>query len=134
MKRILLILALVLSSMTIFSQSQKYNDLKSLYISYGYSIETEQIINLVKGELDYTYFNFYSGYTYSIVAISDDSDVDIFTYYPSGYLFMKDSDSYNLAIISFDCTGSNQLKIVVKYYSSLTPTYASTVRYFVAYK
>jgi hypothetical protein len=137
MKRILLVLALVLSSMTIFSQSQKYNDLKTLYRGYGYSIGTEQVVTLTQGQLGYTYVNFYSGYNYSIVAMSDDSDVldvDVFTYYPSGYLFMKDSDSSNLAIVSFECTGSNQLKIVVKNYSSLTPTYASTVRYFVAYK
>jgi hypothetical protein len=137
MKRILLVLALVLSSMTIFSQSQKYNDLKTLYRGYGYSIGTEQVVTLTQGQLGYTYVNFHAGYVYSIVAMSDDSDVldvDVFTYYPSGYLFMKDSDSSNLAIVSFECSGSSQLKIVVKNYSSLTPTYSYTFRYFVAYK
>lgn len=137
MKKFLLILALMLISMTTFSQSQRYFDAKNYYRSYGYSIGLEQVVTLAQGGLGYSYVNFYSGHEYVIVALSDDSDVldvDIFTYYPSGDLFMKDSDNSKLAIVHFECTGSNQLKIIVKNYSSLTPTYLSTVRYFVAYK
>ena len=69
MKRILLILALVLSSMTIFSQSQRYIDAKNYYRSYGYSIGIEQVVTLTQGDLGYTYVNFYSGYEYVIVAL-----------------------------------------------------------------
>ncbi len=127
----------MLSSMTIFSQSQKYNDLKTLYRGYGYSIGAEEMVTLSEGQLGYTNLKFRAGYVYSIVAMSDDCDVvdvDIFTYYPNGDLFMKDSDTSNLAIVSFECTGTNQLKIMIKNYNSLTPTYSSTFRYFVAYK
>ena len=72
----------------------------------------------------------------SIVACSNDvdvTDVDVFVYLSDGSLFMKDDDRSALAIVKFECTYSQQVKIVIKNYSSLTPNYASTIRYFIAW-
>ena len=135
MKKVLFILILLVVSLTTFSQTS-YENYKSFYRSYGWNIGNEQYANLVKGGSAYTYMNFASGNTYKIIACSNDADVtdvDVYVYLSDGTLFMKDTDSSALAIVTFTCTYSQQVKIVIKNYSSLTPSYASIIRYFIAW-
>lgn len=135
MKRILFILTLLVASLTTFSQTS-YETYKNLYRSYGWNIGNEQYANLIQGNTAYTYLNFTSGSTYSIIACSNDADVtdvDVYVYLSDGTLFMKDVDASAIAIVKFTCTYSQQVKIVIKNYSSLTPNYASTIRYFIAW-
>lgn len=137
MKRIILMLTLVVMSLTVFSQYQKYNDLKALYRSYGYVIGLEEEANISQGNTAFSNVTFRNGNEYVIVAMSDDTDVqdiDIYTYYTSGALFLKDDDNSKIAIVSFNCYYSVILQIVIKNYSSLTPRWESKVRYFIAYK
>ena len=134
----LMIMTLLLVSLVGFSQSQRYYELKNYYRGLGYSIGNEKYQTCIQGASFYSYMNFSPSSEYVIVAMSDDSDVldvDIFMYYSDGSLFMKDSDSSNLAIISFSCSSYvNNTIIYVKNYSSTTPNYASTLRFFIAYK
>ena len=135
MKKILFILMLLVVSLTTFSQTN-YEYYKSLYRDKGWNIGNEQYANLIQGKTAYTYINFTSGSTCHIVACSNDvdvTDVDVFVYLSDGSLFMKDDDRSALAIVKFECTYSQQVKIVIKNYSSLTPNYASTIRYFIAW-
>ena len=135
MKKILFILMLLVVSLTTFSQTN-YESYKNLYRSYGWNIGNEQYSNLIQGNTAYTYMNFISGNTYHIIACSNDNDVtdvDVFVYLSDGTLFMKDIDASAIAIVKFTCTYSQQVKIVIKNYSSLTPNYASTIRYFIAW-
>lgn len=135
MKKFLFILTLLVASLTTFSQTN-YDSYKNLYRSYGWNIGNEQYANLIQGYSAYTYMNFASGNTYKIVACSNDNDVtdvDVFVYLSDGTLFMKDDDRSSLAIVTFTCTYSQQVKIVIKNYASRTPDYASTIRYFIAW-
>ena len=135
MKRILIILMLLVVSLTTFSQTN-YDAYKNYYRSYGWNIGNEQYANLTQGYSAYTYMNFASGNTYKIVACSNDADVtdvDVYVYLADGTLFMKDTDSSALAIVTFSCTYSQQVKIVIKNYLSRTPNYASIIRYFIAW-
>lgn len=135
MKKVLFILTLLVASLTTFSQTS-YETYKNLYRSYGWNIGNEQYANLIQGNTAYTYLNFTSGSTYSIIACSNDADVtdvDVYVYLSDGTLFMKDVDASAIAIVKFTCTYSQQVKIVIKNYSSLTPNYASTIRYFIAW-
>lgn len=136
MKKFLFIfLTLLVASLTTFSQTS-YETYKNLYRSYGWNIGNEQYANLIQGNTAYTYMNFTSGSTYSIIACSNDADVtdiDVYVYLSDGTLFMKDTDASAIAIVKFTCTYSQQVKIVIKNYSSLTPNYASTIRYFIAW-
>ena len=130
-------MTLILVSIMGFSQSQRYYELKNYYINYGYSIGLEQYANVTEGMTAYINVKFYPNTSYVIVAMSDDNDVldvDIFTYYTSGNLFMKDNDNSSVAIVSFNCYSESSLKVVIKNYSSRTPRYASCLRYFIAYK
>lgn len=127
---------LIIASITIYSQSN-YEQYKTIYRSYGWYIGNEQYADLVQGSAAYTYMNFYSGYQYAIVACSNDNDVtdvDSFVYLSDGSLFMKDNDASRISIISFNCTWSQQVKIVIKNYASRTTNYASRIRYFIAYR
>ena len=135
MKKVLFILMLLVVSLTTFSQTS-YENYKSLYRSYCWNIGNEQYANLTQGGTAYTYMNFTSGSTYSIIACSNDADVtdvDVFVYLSDGTLFMKDTDTSAIAIVKFDCTYTQQVKIVIKNYLSRTPNYASTIRYFIAW-
>lgn len=135
MKKLLFILMLLVISLSTFSQTS-YDSYKNYYRSYGWNIGNEQYANLVQGASAYTYMNFTSGSTYKIFACSNDvdvTDVDVFVYLSDGTLFMQDTDDSNLAIVTFNCTYSQQVKIVIKNYASRTPSYASTIRYFIAY-
>ena len=126
---------LLVVSLTTFSQTN-YEYYKSLYRNKGWNIGNEQYANLTQSGTAYTYMNFTSGNTYSIVACSNDNDVtdvDVFVYLSDGTLFMKDSDSSKIGIVTFTCYYSQSVKIVIKNYSSLTPNYASTIRYFIAW-
>lgn len=128
---------LFLASTTIFSQSQRYNNLKEFYRGLGYTIGIEQHGDAVQSGTVYSYLKFNSGFEYIIVAIPDDADVldiDLFTYYDNGLVFLQDNDNTNLALVRFTCTYTSNLKIVAKNYRSITPSYASKIRYFVAYK
>ena len=69
MKKVLFILMLLVVSLTTFSQTS-YENYKSLYRSYGWNIGNEQYANLTQGGTAYTYMNFTSGSTYSIIACS----------------------------------------------------------------
>ena len=136
MKKLLFILTLLVVSISTFSQTS-YEKYKNYYRSYGWYIGNEQYSNLTQGSKAYTYMNFTSGSTYKIVACSNDldvTDVDVYVYLADGTLFMKDDDTSSIAIVTFNCTYSQQVKIVIKNYSSNTPNYASTIRYFIAYK
>jgi len=85
----------------------------------------------------YYYKTFYAGLTYGILAFSDDGDVqdvDIYTYYSDGTLFMKDTSNANYAALDFVCYSNTTLKIVIKNYKTNTPDYPSVCRFFVAYK
>lgn len=135
MKKLLFILTLLVVSLTTFSQTN-YETYKNYCRSYGWNIGNEQYANLTQGNSAYTYMNFTSGSTYKIVACSNDTDVtdvDVYVYLSDGTLFMKDTDSSALAIVTFNCNYSQQVKIVIKNYASRTPLYASTIRYFIAY-
>lgn len=135
MKKLLIALTLFAVSLTAMSQTN-YETYKNYCRNYGWNIGNEQYANLVQGSSAYTYMNFTSGSTYKIVACSNDNDVtdvDVYVYLSDGTLFMKDTDSSALAIVTFNCTYSQQVKIVIKNYSSRTPLYASTIRYFIAY-
>lgn len=135
MKKLLFTLTLLVVSLTTFSQTN-YEAYKTYYRSYGWNIGNEQYADLIQGNSAYTNMNFTAGSTYNIVACSNDNDVtdvDVYVYYPDGTLFMKDNDSSALAIVTFNCIYSQQLKIVIKNYLSRTPMYASTIRYFIAY-
>ncbi len=127
---------LVITSMCVFSQTN-YERYKALYQSYGWNIGNEQHADLVQGGTAYTYMNFSSGNSYSVVACSNDNDVtdvDAFIYLSDGSLFMKDANTSCISIISFSCTWTQQVKIVIKNYASRTPNYASRIRYFIAWK
>lgn len=136
MKKLLFILTLLIVSVTAFSQQTTYDYYKSLYRSYGWNIGNEQYADLSQGKSAYTIMNFTSGSHYAIIACSNDvdvTDVDVYVYLSDGTLFTKDTDSSALAIVDFNCTWSQQVKIVIKNYSSNTPNYSSRIRYFIAY-
>jgi hypothetical protein len=119
-----------------FSQTN-YERYKALYQSYGWNIGNEQYADLVEGASAYTYMNFTSGSSYSVVACSNDNDVtdvDAFIYLSDGTLFMKDADTSAVSIMSFNCSWTQEVKIVIKNYASRTPNYASRIRYFIAWK
>jgi hypothetical protein len=135
MKKLLLIAALLVVSLTTFSQSN-YEYYKNYCRSLGWNIGNEQYANLTQGNSAYTYMNFSSGSTYKIIACSNDNDVtdvDVFVYLSDGTLFMKDTDASSIAVVTFNCTYSQQVKIVIKNYASRTPNYASRIRYFIAW-
>lgn len=123
-------------SVTAMSQTN-YEYYKALYRGYGYNIGLEQYANLIQGNTAFTNVNFYAGYKYTILAMSNDNDVtdvDIFVYYSDGTLFVKDSDSSSIGIVTFTCSSNISMKVIIKNYSSNTPSYPSTIRYFIAYK
>lgn len=136
MKRLLILLAMTLLSLGIFAQS-RYEKVRQVYRSLGYNIGLEEFANLKEGSFGYSTVNFEAGSRYEIVAVSNDTDVkdiDLYVYYPNGELFMEDTDNSNLSVVSFNCTYSQSMKIIIKNYSSLTPNFASTIRYFIAWK
>ena len=136
MKRLLILLAMAVLSLGIFAQS-RYEKVRHVYRSLGYNIGLEEFANLKEGSFGYSTVNFESGSRYEIVAVSNDTDVkdiDLYVYYPNGELFMEDTDNSNLSVVSFNCTYSQSMKIIIKNYSSLTPNFASTIRYFIAWK
>lgn len=136
MKRLLILLAMTVLSLGIFAQS-RYEKVRQVYRSLGYNIGLEEYVNLKEGSFGYSTVNFEAGSRYEIVAVSNDTDVkdiDLYVYYPNGELFMEDTDNSNLSVVSFNCTYSQSMKIIIKNYSSLTPNFASTIRYFIAWK
>lgn len=136
MKKFFLMLVLLISSLTMFSQTTDYDYYKNYYRNAGWNIGLEQYGTATQGSTVYSYVNFYSGYNYKVIAMSNDrdvTDVDIYIYQSDGTLFTKDADASRLAIVTFSCSLSQQVKIVVKNYASRTPNYASTLRFFVAY-
>ena len=136
MKRLLILLAMAVLSLGIFAQS-RYEKVRHVYRSLGYNIGLEEFANLKEGSFGYSTVNFEAGSRYEIVAVSNDTDVkdiDLYVYYPNGELFMEDTDNSNLSVVSFNCTYSQSMKIIIKNYSSLTPNFASTIRYFIAWK
>ena len=136
MKRLLIFLAMTILSLGIFAQS-RYEKVRQVYRSLGYNIGLEEFANLKEGSFGYSTVNFEAGYRYEIVAVSNDidvQDIDLYVYYPNGELFMEDTDNSNLSVVSFNCKYSQSMKVIIKNYSSLTPNFASTVRYFIAWK
>lgn len=136
MKRLLILLAMTVLSLGIFAQS-RYEKVRQVYRSLGYNIGLEEYANLKEGSFGYSTVNFEAGSRYEIVAVSNDIDVrdiDLYVYYPNGELFMEDTDNSNLSVVSFNCSYSQSMKVIIKNYSSLTPNFASTIRYFIAWK
>lgn len=136
MKRLSIFLTMTILSLGIFAQS-RYEQSKQVYRSLGYNIGLEEFAKLKEGSFGYSTVNFQAGHRYEIVAVSNDTDVldiDLYIYYPNGELFMEDADNSSVSIISFTCSYSQSMKVIIKNYSSLTPNFASTIRYFIAWK
>lgn len=137
MKKIIMILALLCASISIFSQSSAYLESKQIVLNNGYTIVDEKEADISQGNYLFNYRTFIKGNDYVIVAASDDYDVldvDIYLYYMDGDVRNKDNDDSRIAVINFSPSTTIDLKISVYNYLSKTPTYLSKCRYFIAYK
>jgi hypothetical protein len=120
----------------------RYQNAKSYAISQGYKIIVEQYANLSQGSTAGYTKTFYGSNDYMIIAVSDDSDVtdlDVFVkdtdvYSNDGHTLYADSDATNIGVIRFSQYSESTMRVVIKNYSSLTPNYASTVRFLIAHK
>ena len=120
-----------------FAQSTKYRETLAYLKSEGYTVKTEQNASLKQGETAGHTNTFYKGTSYIFVAMSDDpdvSDVDIFLKETDGTEYSKDTDDKPIAIVQFEPSFDRQMRVVIKNYKSSTPSYASTVRFVIAYK
>jgi len=132
----LLIAMLLLISISSFSQSN-YIEAKNYAISQGYTIATESHANVIQSNFMYNWRTFYSNTEYLVYASSDDidvTDVDIYIENPNGSIFVRDNDNNRVSVVTFELYETIQLKVIVYNHASLTPNYASIIRYFVAYK
>jgi len=132
----LLTVMLLLSSISSFSRSI-YDESKAYAIANGYTVATEMYGNLIKSDYVYNWRQFYANTEYLIFACSDDpdvTDVDIYIENPNGSIFIKDNDENRVSVVTFELHNAIQLKVVVFNHATLTPTYASKVQYFVAFK
>lgn len=135
MKKLILTLLLIITSLTLFSQS--YSSYKNYIVSNNYTILADKYEYITEGSYIYSYKIFYAGHKYIILATSDDTDVrdiDLYLYNPDGTIFMKDNDDSNLALIQFIPAYTLEMKIAVFNIKSYTPSYSSLCKFFIAYK
>jgi hypothetical protein len=135
MKKLLFGLMLLLTTVSMSAQS-RYETMKNYVRSQGYNIGSEQSAAIVQGGTAYTYLNFAPS-EYMIVAVSNDEDVtdlDVAIYLPTGVVLAKDDDESSIAVATFTVYWDVQMKVVMTNYASNTPYYASTCRYFVAWR
>lgn len=136
MKKLLTII-LCFVTVSLFSQTAEYKEIKALLLSEGYEVSTEQYADLAQGETAGHTKTFYEGNDYIIVAVSDDddvSDVDIYLNYTNGDNYDKDTSVDNSAILTFSPSFTREMRVVIKNYASSTPTYQSRCRFIIAYK
>jgi hypothetical protein len=122
------------------SAGLNYEGVKSYITSLGYTISSSDDLysSLKVGEYYTRDRTFYAENSYVIVAMSDDrdvTDVDLTLYYPSYNKWKEDTSVNRIAVIEFSPSYRwDNCHIRYKNYASSTPTYASRVYMFVAYK
>lgn len=135
MRKFLFSIALFLLTLGCFSQTN-YEKLKQVAIDKGYQIVTEKYADLAQGETASASMQFYPGYNYIIIGLSDDSDVedvDLFVNYTDGTEGLKDDEDSPIAYIEFHMTGNfREMNVIIKNYKSKSPSYNSKCRFFVA--
>ncbi|MDR2475381.1 MAG: hypothetical protein LBD45_05940 [Bacteroidales bacterium] len=137
MKSIFIVVMLAIFALPMFGQSSKYKEARAYLLNEGYSISTEQYADLAQGETAGHTKTFYKNSEYFIFAISDDSDVtdvDIYLNDASGSIYTKDTDTSNVAVVTFSPSFTREMRVVMKNYASNTPSYKSRCRILIAYK
>lgn len=134
MKTILTIILLCIYSI---SFGQYYEKIKQVFINDGFSINAEYGYKLSQGNGFYNEVTLKKGIKYMIVACTDDkdiNDIDILLCDLNGNILDKDTDISNLATIILTPIENTTYKIIVKNYSSNTPTYKSMCYLFIVNK
>lgn len=139
MKRIMFVALLLLSSIFSFSQSglDKYYYAVKYLQNNGYSIDRQEYGLLKEGQYYYYEKTFYEGYTYAIVALSIDEDVqdlDLYVYESDGSLHIKDADKKPAAGVDVSVSFTRKMTVKVVNYDSDTPTVPSNCKLIIASK
>lgn len=138
MKKFLFVIGMLIAfASASHAQGYAYTYIRNYAQGMGYGIGQEWNCGLEQGQSFTKTFNFKSGVTYDIVALSDDGsvlDVDVEILTPSGYLYDRNSRTGKFAEVVFTPTYDRNLTIKVKNNNSETPYYASRVYFMIAYK
>lgn len=137
MKKTIITLAVLLSTITAAISQNTGREIKAYLRQEGFSISTEQYANLSEGETARYFKNFYSGTDYAIIAYSEESgvqDIDVYLYDDDGSLIVKDTDTKDIAIITYSPYVTRQMKVVIKNYNSTSSYHEYDCKFIIAYK
>ncbi len=117
--------------------STTYNEIRAILRNNGWSITEERYGTAQQGNTIYSYIPFYSDRKYLIFSFSEDTDVkdvDLYVYEDTGELYASEIENAATASLKFDVYATRTMKVVVKNCRSLTPNYASTLKFIIAYR
>ena len=136
MKKLILLVVILFTTLITFSQESRYENLKSLAKLQGYTIGAQKYCDIAQDNIFYNDITFWEGYEYMIVACSDNYDVyDIDLYLMNETdIILKDEDDDATPIITFEVRNKQTFRIVAKNIRSKYPDVTNSVQFFVAYK
>lgn len=116
-----------------FSQSM-YTRVSNYLLDEGYTIEKSIYADIAEGETTYVWYTFEAGTTYIIYGFTEDEDVqdlDLTVNYKDGSVYKRDLESDATPVLIFTPYYTRTMKVILKNYSSDTPDYQSTCRFFI---
>ena len=143
MKKLFLFIAFILLiNIGVFSQNQRYYDIRNFIVNLGYTVDENTNVwhqDLTEKNWFYNYKTYYYGKSYILVAFSQDEDVtdiDLWLCDLDGVsTFKKDTDIENIAILYFNPAETYyNMKTIVQNYKSNYPSYSSTCWLIIGYK
>ena len=118
-------------------RSAAYSEIIAILKSNGWSISEERYGDARQSNTIASNKMFYASTQYLIYAFSEDDDVrdvDISLFESDGNLYASDASSSPTASLKFTTYVTREMKVVVKNYRSLSPGYASRLKFVIAYR
>ena len=137
MKKLILLVVILFTTLITFSQESRYENLKSLAKLQGYTIGAQKYCDIAQDNIFYNDITFWEGYEYKIIACCDNYDVfdiDLFVFTMDKNILLKDTDEDSTPIIVFEVRNKQTFRIVAKNIRSKYPDVTNSVQFFVAYK
>lgn len=138
MKKIIaLLVLLVAATSTSYTQGKgKYYRVLGYIEDKGYTVSKNEYADLKKDEYANLTKEYYKGNSYLLVAFSDNDgvDMDLYLYDDDGSLHSKDTDSDDMAVITFEPLRTRELRAKYKCTGASSSYTSYKCRLVIAYK
>ncbi len=136
MKSIYLTILLLFFFKGFYAQDITEEAINELMKQGGYSPKTMQYGKLKESEAMFREFMFEKDKSYFVIAYGEEGvlDVDIEMLNNMNQILTKDKDSEPLALVKYDPSENQYLKIIVKNFNSQSRNHAYVIKYLIYYK